>query len=124
MTLAEDEAKHCAVIDDWSGQAVVQTEDLFRAAFKSNFMRANVGGQFTFTSDKSHASLKVALDYFSTHYSYIGQQGALVLTQIAGAGGGTYTMALASLQSVKRASQSGLRWWIQYSFLIRGVVAT
>lgn len=114
VILGEDAAatRHTIVLDQLSGQSQEQVEELFQADAVARFARGNVGGECVFTAEKSHATYGAALTFFKAEYARLDEQGTLVLTE----GAVTLTMAGAVLRGVERATQTGLRWGIRYTF--------
>lgn len=100
----------------WGGQALVQTEPLFRSAHPFSKARGNVAGQFGFGAVISHPTIDAAVAYFAGEYLRIGEEGTLKVT----VGGVIITHAGAILLGVSRGGGSeGVKLVVDYVFQIR-----
>jgi hypothetical protein len=122
-TLADDTAspRIAAVIEQWGGQSVVQTEPLYGGPNLAKFPRGNVGGQFVFTAGCSYATRDLAAAAFATAWSRLNTQGALALQPTGGSA--TVTMANAILRDVSRVEWAGVWLKLRYTFEITTVTS-
>jgi hypothetical protein len=122
-TLADSSATPliAAVIEQWGGQSVVQTEKRYGQEAEIDFPRGNVGGDFVFTAGCSYENYDDTLAAFVTGFSLLNLQGVLVVTYIPGST--TATMANAVLRDVHRVVLNGLRLELRYTFKITTITS-
>jgi hypothetical protein len=122
-TLADHTASPAinAVIEQWGGQCVVQTEKRYGQSAEIDFPRGNVGGDFVFTAGCSYDDYDDTLAAFVTAFGLLNLQGALVVTYIPGAT--TATMPNAVLRDVRRTVLNGLRLELRYTFKITTITS-
>ena len=122
-TLADSSATPliAAVIEQWGGQSVVQTEKRYGQETEIDFPRGNVGGAFVFTAGCSYDDYNDTLAAFVAGFSLLNLQGALVVTYIPGST--TATMANAVLRDVHRVKWDGLRLELRYTFKITTITS-
>ena len=108
-----------ALIEQWGGQSVVQTEKRYGQSTEIDFPRGNVGGEFVFTAGCSYASYDGPIDAFVTAFGLLDSQGTLIVTPTPG--DTTATMADAVLRDVHRVLLNGYRVELRYSFKITTV---
>jgi hypothetical protein len=110
-----------ALIEQWGGQSVVQTEKRYGQTSEIDFPRGNVGGEFVFTAGCSYASYEGPIDAFVTAFGLLNGQGALVVTPTPGST--TATMAGAVLRDVHRVLLNGYRVELRYTFKITTITS-
>ena len=116
-TLADDTAspKVAALIEQWGGSSIVQTEPLYGAVNQVNFPRGNVRGPVVFTAGCSSADIPTAVSAFKTAYGLLNTQDTLTVLKGATT---LATMANAVLRDVTRVEWQGLWLRIRYTFEI------
>ncbi len=121
--LADDTAspRIAAVIEQWGGQSVVQTEPLYGGPNLAKFPRGNVGGQFVFTAGCSYATRDLAAAAFATAWSRLNVQDTLAVKPSGGSA--TITMLNAILRDVQRVELEGVWLRIRYTFDITTVTS-
>lgn len=116
VTLGDDANQATILIGDFGGAAALQEEPLFRGPNRAQFARGNVGGRFTMTVIKTHASRAALLEYIVQEYGRLNQTGQLELTE------GATSLALndAILTGVARNAglSLGIRLALDYQFAI------
>ncbi len=110
-----------ALIEQWGGQSVVQTEKRYGQAAEIDFPRGNVGGEFVFTAGCSFVDYDSPIDAFVTAFGLIDSQGTLVVTPTPGTA--TATMTGAVLRDVHRVLLNGHRIELRYSFKITTITS-
>jgi hypothetical protein len=123
VTLADHTATPAinALIEQWGGQSVVQTEKRYGQAAEIDFPRGNVGGDFVFTAGCSYTNYDGPIDAFVTAFALLDAQGALVVTPTPGVT--TATMANAVLRDVHRVLLNGHRLELRYTFKITTITS-
>lgn len=122
-TLADSSATPliAAVIEQWGGQSLVQSEKRYAQATEIDFPRGNVGGDFVFTAGCSYDDYDDTLAAFVNAFNLLNLQGALVVTFFPGSA--TATMDNAVLRDVRRVVLNGLRLELRYTFKITTITS-
>ena len=110
--LGDDSAKWTIKLEQLGAQSLEHVAQMFQAAKVLRMALGNQAGECVFTSEKSHADIDTAAQFFAGELARLNQVGSLVLTFNAQ----TLTMASAVLKGVAATAFSGKRWALRYTF--------
>ena len=99
---------------------IVQSQALFRAAYKANVARYNLENRLTFTVERVFGTVELCLNFIAQHADQVPAQGSLVLYNLSSTGQTTRTLANAVIVEVECVEHAGVSCKFQYTIAGNG----
>jgi hypothetical protein len=94
---------------------VLQSEALFRAAYKANLARYNLENRLRFVVERVFGTVEAALNFMASHADQVPVAGALTLYNMSGTGQVSRSLGNAVVAEVECVEHVGVSCKFQYS---------
>lgn len=123
FVLGDDRATPAATIGDGfrpRQTRVVQSQGLFRGAYKAELARYNLENTLTFVVERSFATVEAALNFMAFHADAVPAGGTLTLYDLSGTGQTTRTLGNAVVREIECVEHTGVSCKFQYTITGNG----
>ncbi len=99
---------------------ILQSQGLFRAAYKANLARYNLENRLSFVVERVFSTVEAALNFIAQHADAVPAQGNVTLYNRSGTGQVTRTLAGAVVAEVECVEHVGVSCKFQYTITGNG----